>query len=138
MLGRRWPRIGVRGGPVLAGILLLVIGLLGGGAAHAQQPAPAATAPLAMPEPLTREALRDLLAHLSDAQARELLLAEFDRQIATRSAAESDMMVSTVDAGATAVRERWRRMTAALPALPEVPALFAGRLIDGRGAGRPA
>ena len=41
----------------------------------------------ALPEPLTRQAIRDVLSGLSDGQARELLLRELDRQVAAREAA---------------------------------------------------
>jgi moderate conductance mechanosensitive channel len=139
MLGKRWPWAGVPSGPVLACVLLVTIGLLGGGAARAQPPAspgPTGTAAIpALPDPLTREALRDLLAHLSDRQARDLLLAELDRQIAAQAAPGHDMMMSMVDSEATAVRERWRRMLAALPELPGLPAFLAGQLIGERSAG---
>ena len=39
-----------------------------------------------LPEPLTRQAIRDVLSGLSDGQARELLLKELDRQVAAREA----------------------------------------------------
>ena len=91
--------------------------------------AQAARAPL--PEPLTPGALRDLVARLSDAEARELLLRQLDSQIA-ESASDQDMMMSMVDAEAAALRERWRRMLATADRLPDVPALFAERLIGER------
>jgi moderate conductance mechanosensitive channel len=138
MLGKRWPRAGVPGVPVLACLLLLAIGLWADGPARAQPPAaPGQTgtaAATALPEPLTRETLRDLLAHLSDRQARDLLLSELDRQIAAQAAPEHAMMMSMVDSETTAVRERWRRMLAALPELPGVPAFLAGQLIGERSA----
>ena len=40
----------------------------------------------ALPEPLTRQAVRDVLSGLSDAQARDLLLRELDRKVAAREA----------------------------------------------------
>ena len=40
----------------------------------------------ALPEPLTRQAIRDVLSGLSDGQARELLLKELDQQVAAREA----------------------------------------------------
>jgi moderate conductance mechanosensitive channel len=125
------------------GMVLICLALLGwdglrAGAAWAQQPLPApsdeAAAPVALPDPLTRETLRDLLAQLSDGQARELLLAELDRRIASGAAAEHDMMMSMVDSEAMALRERWRRMLAAIPELPGVPGFLAERLIGERGA----
>ena len=41
----------------------------------------------ALPEPLTRKAIRDVLSSLSDGQTRELLLRELDRRVAAREAA---------------------------------------------------
>ena len=40
----------------------------------------------ALPEPLTRQAIRDVLSGLSDGQARELLLQELDGKVAAREA----------------------------------------------------
>ena len=40
----------------------------------------------ALPEPLTRQAIRDVLSGLNDEEARELLLRELDRQVAAREA----------------------------------------------------
>ncbi|HSA80441.1 MAG TPA: mechanosensitive ion channel domain-containing protein [Geminicoccaceae bacterium] len=123
-------------GAALFFLVILASGVIGAGSAFAQQPASApgaeATAPVTLPDPLTREALRDLLAHLSDTQARELLLAELDRQIAAGAVAEHDVMMSMVDTEAMALRERWRRMLAAIPELPGVPGILAERLIGER------
>jgi hypothetical protein len=56
------------------------------GEATAQTPAASAkqvqaVAPAALPEPLTRRALRDVLARLSDAEAGELLIAQLGKEI---------------------------------------------------------
>ena len=104
--------------------------------ALAQQAAPAGSAEaagaVALPDPLTREALRDLLARISDSEVRELLLRQLDQEIAARPAPDHDMMMSMVDSEAMALRERWRRMLAAVPELPSVPGLFLERLIGER------
>ena len=59
------------------------------GAARGAQNAGAAAAVEvpALPEPLTRQAIRDVLSSLSDGQARELLLRELDRRVAAHEAA---------------------------------------------------
>jgi len=136
MSDERARRPGALIGAAVIFFLILAAGVVWAGSAFAQQPASApgaeAVAPVALPDPLTREALRDLLAHLSDSQARELLLAEFDRQIASGAAVERDMMMSMVDTEAMALRERWRRMLAAIPELPGVPGFLAGQLIGDR------
>jgi small-conductance mechanosensitive channel len=139
MSDERARRPGALIGAAVIFFLILASSVVGAGSAFAQQPAPApgaeAAGPAALPDPLTREALRDLLAHLSDTQARELLLAELDRQIASGAAVERDMMMSMVDTEAMALRERWRRMLAAIPELPGVPGFLAERLI---GEGSPS
>ena len=93
-----------------------------------------AGAPAALPEPLTREALRDLLARLSDAEVRELLIAQLDKEIATAPAATADGYIDNIEAEAATLRESWRRMFAATPALPTVPVFLANQLIGERDA----
>ena len=78
--------------PLLAALLLALppasaqVAPVSGGAGKTQDAGGAAEAP-ALPEPLTRQAIRDVLSGLSDGQARELLLRELDRQVAAREAA---------------------------------------------------
>jgi hypothetical protein len=116
--------------------LLLCAGL---GEAHGQNPEAAAQSaaapagePAAIPEPLTREALRDLPARLSDAQVRELLIAQLDKEIAAAPAAGSDGYVDKLEAEATNLRQAWGRMLAAVPDLPTVPLFLARQLIGDR------
>jgi moderate conductance mechanosensitive channel len=90
-----------------------------------------ASAPAALPEPLTREALRDLLARLSDAQVRELLIAQLEREISEAPPVER-AMIGGMEQQATALRESWRAMLAAIPELPGVPIFFADQLIGDR------
>lgn len=84
----KWPRFSLLGG------LLLALICLSGQPAMAQASAPeggqnggAAGALPALPEDLTYEAIRDVLAELDDAQIRAMLLAELDKQAAAREAA---------------------------------------------------
>jgi moderate conductance mechanosensitive channel len=88
--------------------------------------------PAALPEPLTREALRDLLARLSDAQVRELLIAQLDQEIAAAPAPTADGFLDDVEAEAATLRQAWGRMFAAGPALPTVPRFLADQLIGER------
>ncbi|HEX5795957.1 MAG TPA: hypothetical protein VFY19_08955, partial [Geminicoccaceae bacterium] len=119
----------------LIGALLVLVGLLssalGSGPADAQEAAGEGAAPVALPEPLTREALRDLLARLSDAEVRELLLRQLDQEIAAAPAPDP-AMIGGMERQATTLRESWRAMLAALPELPGVPRFFAARLIGER------
>jgi moderate conductance mechanosensitive channel len=107
------------------------------GKAEAQTPTAsarqvAAGAPAALPEPLTREALRDLLARLSDAEVRELLIAQLDKEIRTAPAPVADGYIDEVEGEAATLRESWSRMFAAAPALPTVPVFLANQLIGDR------
>ena len=107
------------------------------GEAWAQTPAAspaqvAAGAPAALPEPLTREALRDLLARLSDAEVRELLIAQLDQEISTAPAPNADGYIDEIEGEAATLRESWSRMFAAAPALPTVPVFLANQLIGDR------
>ena len=122
------------GGGLILLALLLCADPVGMRAALAQDEAAAAAAPTALPEPLTREALRDLLARLSDAEVRELLLAQLDREISEADAAEAPM-IGDMDRQSSALRESWRAMFAAVTELPGVPRFFAGQLIGERSPG---
>src|SRR5262249_29635686 len=77
------------GGLAFAGLLALA-------ALPAAQDPPQASAAPKPPEPLTREAIRELVAKLSDAEVRQLLIAQLDRAAAPARPAESadagDMM----------------------------------------------
>jgi moderate conductance mechanosensitive channel len=92
-----------------------------------------ASAP-ALPEPLTREALRDLLARISDAQVRELLIAQLDKEIAAAPVQAADGYIDDLEAEAATLRHAWRQMFAAAPALPTVPLFLAEQLIGDRDA----
>ena len=76
----------------------------------------------ALPEPLTRQAIRDVLSGLSDGQARELLLRELDRQVAAREAALAGAQKPTLGAllgdWAVALGRGWVSVIQATPTLP--------------------
>jgi moderate conductance mechanosensitive channel len=93
------------------------------------------SAPAAVPEPLTREALRDLLARLSDAQVRELLIAQLDKEIAAAPVPAAEGYIDDMEAEAATLRHAWRQMFAAATALPTVPLFLAEQLIGDRDAG---
>jgi hypothetical protein len=92
----------------------------------------AAGAPAALPEPLTRDALRDLLARLGDAEVRERLIARLDQKISTAPAPAVDGYIDEIEGEAATLRESWSRMFAAVPALPTVPLFLANQLIADR------
>ena len=76
----------------------------------------------ALPEPLTRPAIREVLSGLSDGQARELLLHELDRKVAAReaelAAAEERGLGALLGGWALALGQGWMaafRDTATIP-----------------------
>ena len=75
-----------------------------------------------LPEPLTRQAIRDVLSGLSDGQARELLLRELDRQVAAREAALAGAQEPALGAvlwdWAVALGRGWVSVIQATPTLP--------------------
>ncbi len=93
---------------------------------------PGAAAPVELPQPLSREALRDLLARLSDAEVRELLLKQLDQEIASAARTPEPAMMTNLEATTTTLRESWRRTFASIPALPSVPVFFAEQMIGDR------
>ena len=94
-----------------------------------------ATETAVMPEPLTRQAVRDVLSGLSDAQARELLLRELDRRVAEREAvlarAEDRALGTVLGDWAVALGSGW---VAALRTTPRLPAAAAATLARFRAA----
>ncbi len=99
-----------------------------GDAAQPGEAGSRATAP-ALPEPTTRQAIRDVLSGLNDAQARELLLRQFDRQVTAREAeiaAGADRTVEALLGGwALALGQRWTTAVRDTPGiLPAAAATF--------------
>ena len=78
-------------------------------AGWAKDPPAAATVP-SLPEPLTKESIRELVSRLSDDDVRKLLLDQLDRAAATSSAtAKPGMAMSgVVDEHAGAMRSGFR------------------------------
>ncbi|WP_211212154.1 mechanosensitive ion channel family protein [Kiloniella laminariae] len=91
--------------------------------------APSVTAP-AFSEPITRQAVRDILSGLSDVQARELLLQELDQKIALREkelAKKSEESATDVIIGwGTALQQSWLKTIHATPYMaPKITTTFA-------------
>ena len=90
---------------------------------EAGQDADGAVEAPALPDPLTREIVREVLSGLSDAEARELLLRELDRQVAEREAA----LAETEERPLGAMLAQWvvllgRGWAEAIRATPTIPA----------------
>ena len=120
--------------------VLICAALLGSQSASAQmtkvlgevaksQEQPSGAPASALPEPLTRQAIRDVLSGLSDGQARELLLRELDEQVAAReaeiAAAEERAVGVLLGAWALALGRGW---AAALRDTSTIPAAAAATL----------
>lgn len=105
--------------------------------ATAQEPAQTAATggeAVSLPEPLSRQAIRELVARLSDDQVRALLLTELDRAADEISQAPSHTvgLVGELEDGAGEVRALWQRRIAALPELPGVVPFLLGHLAEGK------
>jgi len=113
------------------GIAAFAILLIAVQPAEAQVPQPsgaddaAINAPL--PEPLTREAIRDVLSGLSDDQARALLVRELDRRVAEREAELARMdtraLGTVIGQWAVALGRSWASALETTPGLPAVAAV---------------
>jgi moderate conductance mechanosensitive channel len=97
-----------------------------------EAPATPAVEPTTLPKPLTREALRDLLVQLSDAQVLDLLIAQLDKEIGAAPVANADGYIGEIEAEGAKLRQAWGRMLAAAPAVPTVPLFLANQLIGDR------
>ncbi|MBI3002377.1 MAG: hypothetical protein HYY54_01880, partial [candidate division NC10 bacterium] len=108
-------------------------------------PAAAETSPkaappgVALPEPLTPEAIRELVARLSDQEVRALLLAQLEKAAAPPAGPGEGMapMMRGMHVGTDRLRERAGELVAAAASLPEVVPAALGRLVEGRGAFHP-
>ncbi|HET6801531.1 MAG TPA: mechanosensitive ion channel domain-containing protein [Casimicrobiaceae bacterium] len=124
------------GGKRVARIALAFAMALGVAVADAQ----VAVETTALPETLTRESARDLLARMSDTQVRSLLLEQLDRAAAPpKPPAETGMsamagMAGVVDQHAGSMRDRYTTLTDAFVALPAT-LRDAARRVAGNDAG---
>ena len=94
-----------------------------------------------IPEPLTRQAVREVLSSLSDAQAREILLRELDRRVAEREAvlagAEDRALGSVLGDWAVALGGVWASALQATPRIPAAAAATVARFRAARGDAGP-
>ena len=114
---------------IIAGLLLLgqVAGVAAKDAAPAAQPAAAAK----LPEPLTPEAIRELVARLNDDQVRALLIEQLDRG-AVKQKADGSMsdMVGSMGEQSAVMRKRAGEIVGAVTALPQALRHVYERLTD--------
>jgi small-conductance mechanosensitive channel len=90
-----------------------------------------------LPEPLTREAIRELVARLSDAEVRRLLIAQLDRSAAPAPAAPGGMMgmVGDMEGQSSRLRARAGELLGAILTLPKEMGDVRARFLEGRGEG---
>jgi hypothetical protein len=90
--------------------------------------------PSTLPEPLTQEAVRELVARQSDEQVRQLLIAQLDRAAAAPAKAKGDEEMSKmVETNAGIVRERLGDLRDAFVALPATLRQVVANLDDPEG-----
>jgi len=138
--GSRAPSFRVR--QLLGGVVALALAWLTAAGAMAAEPgvpgseAGAGSEAVRLPEPLSPETIRDLVARLSDDQVRALLLAQLDRAAGESPAAPGHTlgMVGELEDGVGEVRALWQRRIAALPALRGVVPFLLGHLAEGKSA----
>jgi len=122
----------------IVAIGLAALMLAAGAAFPAIAKTPAAAAKVtALPEPLTREAVRDLVARLSDDEVRALLLQQLDRAAAAPSEASAKMgMAGTVDQHAGAMRNVLGDLEQAAVSLPATMRGIGEKLLEPDGLPR--
>jgi moderate conductance mechanosensitive channel len=124
---------------LLGGIFALALACMMAAGAIAAEPVPGAGAAdeaLNLPEPLSPQTIRDLVARLSDDQVRALLLTQLDRTANERpqAPAETVGVVGEFEDGVGEVRALWQRRIAAMPELPGVVPFLLGHLAEGKSA----
>ena len=111
-----------------------------GGSGKTQDAGGAVAVP-ALPEPLTRQAIRDVLSGLSDAQARELLVRELDRKVAAReavlAAAEERTLGALLGDWAGALGRGWAEAVRNTPSIAGTAAATLGEFQAERGDAGP-
>ena len=120
-----------------AGLAVLVLAVCATVPGWAKDP-PAAATVAALPEPLTKESIRELVARLSDDEVRKLLLDQLDRAaVATQANTKSAMgMSGMVDEHAGAMRTTFGSLEAAYFALPDTLWQVGTKLTEPDGMGQ--
>ncbi len=93
---------------------------------------PATEKAVELPQPLTREAIRELVARLSDADVRALLLSQLDKAAAPAGAAAGESMVAGLAGDMDRARTGMGAVLGAWPALPSAFADAVRRFSEGR------
>ncbi len=120
---------------ILVGLFAVACAAIAAFPAAAQTNASKAKA-IALPEPLTKESVRELVSRLSDAEVRKLLLDQLDRAAAPGKAKGDKGMSGMVEEGAGMVRTRLGELREAFVALPDTLS-DVGTKLDDPEAGLP-
>ncbi len=124
-----------RGGLGLRGFM--TAGLLGLAClAHAQTSTGKEGSPPKLPGPLTREAIRELVARLSDTEVRQFLIAQLDRAAAPAPPSPPAGGVMGMVDDMTGASQRMAELAAGVAALPGVLLDVRARFLEGRGPGQ--
>ena len=100
--------------------------------AKAKEAAPKAEPKL--PEPLTHDAIRELVSRLSDKEVRTLLIQQLDRAAAPSKKGDADMVMS-MESETQRARARMDELFGALAQLPDTLGTIRDRFDAERGAG---
>ena len=124
---------------LLVGLLLAASILVAGPeiqAADIQSSEPNAEGPM-LPEQLTRQEIRDLLAQLSDEDVRKLLLQQLDKVAASEEMADDEEpgFIDSFEDTLQTAHDRLDLMVAAIPELPSLGTILFARLTEGRDGG---
>jgi small-conductance mechanosensitive channel len=114
---------------IVVGLLVAACATVAAFPAEAQTRATKAKA-VALPEPLTKESVRELVSRLSDEEVRKLLLDQLDRAAVPAGARGGGAMSGRVEESATMMRTRLGELRNALVALPETLSDVGAKLDD--------
>ncbi len=109
--------------------------LASGPALAKEKPSQSAAAASALPEPLTREAIRELVSRLDDTEVRRLLIEQLDRAAAPKPAKPADDMTGMAQGASEAfahLRERGAAVWASGADFPDVLEQVAVRMSEPR------
>ena len=122
--GRPWGRLAALACALLALPLVAAAAAPPGGS---EKPAS-----VKLPEPLTREAIRELVARLSDGEVRELLLAQLDKAAAPEADQATPLMAAGLAGNVDRARSELGAVLRAAPDLPAVLGAAVARFSEGR------
>ena len=122
--GRPWGRLAALACALLALPLVAAAAAPPGGS---EKPAS-----VKLPEPLTREAIRELVARLSDGEVRELLLAQLDKAAAPEADQATPLMAAGLAGNVDHARSELGAVLRAAPDLPAVLGAAVTRFSEGR------